>query len=92
MDTPDSKSESCYWTHRYEVLGVILVIIATFLTIVSLSSAGIFMLFLAGLVFCFHRYYAIALCCHRDHTVIEPGDLTPVKTPRAARTVHKHTL
>lgn len=59
-DTGHCKSG--YWACRFEVLGAILVLIATCLTIITLQPAGIFMLFVTGLVLCFHKCVSGSWC------------------------------
>ncbi len=51
---------TCLWTLRFEVLGVILLAIATGLTISTHSSLGIVALFAAGVVLCLFN----KLCCY----------------------------
>ncbi|MBA4696768.1 MAG: hypothetical protein H2069_05215 [Legionella sp.] len=43
-----------------EILGVVLIILGTILTLMTHSHAGIFMLFVSGILLCFHK-----CCLHR---------------------------
>ena len=54
-DMKNCKISACCKTHWRSVLGLILVILGTILTVATLSGLGIFGMFLAG----------IALCCHK---------------------------
>lgn len=55
-----SKKSACLWALRFEVLGVILLVIATGLTISSGNSFGIVSLFAAGIIFCLFNKF----CCY----------------------------
>ena len=54
---------ACCWDCRHELLGLILLIIATFLTIATCNSFGIVAMFLVGGVLCCYKH----LCCHVPH-------------------------
>lgn len=54
---------ACCWGYRHELLGLILLIIATFLTIATCNSFGIVGMFIVGGVLCFYKH----LCCHAHH-------------------------
>lgn len=54
---------SCCWSFRHELLGLILLIIATLLTIATCNSFGIVAMFLAGLVLCCYKHVS----CHIAH-------------------------
>ncbi len=67
-DSKYCKVTSCCWDHRHELVGLILLIIASFLTIVTCNGLGIIGMFLVGLVLCCHKHF----CCpmhhhHHDH-------------------------
>lgn len=51
---------ACCWDLRHELLGLILLIIATFLTIATANSFGIIAMFIVGGVLCCHRHFS---CC-----------------------------
>lgn len=55
-----SKMSTCLWTLRFEVLGLILVAIATGMTIFSGNGLGIVALFAAGVIFCLFNKF----CCY----------------------------
>ena len=88
-DSKYCKYTSCCWDHRHELLGIILVVIATLLTIATNNSIGIAAMFLVGLGLCRGRH----LFCHCSHSndhchtgeegcgTMEPGnsDKQPVK-------------
>jgi hypothetical protein len=56
---------TCCWGYRHELLGLVLLVLATILTIVTASGPGIFAMFLVGLglVCCKHWSHH---CCHTD--------------------------
>lgn len=51
---------ACYADYCFEILGVVLIILGTILTLMTHSHAGIVMLFIAGIMLCFHK-----CCLHR---------------------------
>ena len=53
---------ACCWAFRHELIGIILLAIATFLTIVTVNSFGIVAMFLVGAVLCCYRHV-----CHISH-------------------------
>lgn len=55
-----SKMTTCLWALRFEVLGVILLVIGTCLTISTGNGLGIVALFGAGVVLCLFN----KLCCY----------------------------
>ena len=57
------EAKACCWSYRHELLGVILLILATVLTVITCNSFGIVAMFFVGLVLCGHKY----LCCHGSH-------------------------
>ncbi|GGI80519.1 hypothetical protein [Legionella impletisoli] len=59
---------SCLWAYKYELLGLVLLVIATLLTIFTLNSVGIAAMFLVALVLCGHRCLCNKCCkaCHPD--------------------------
>lgn len=59
----DCKISECVRTHRCKVVGLILLIIATILTIFTLSGLGIFAMFLVGGVFCMGHGLCRSNCC-----------------------------
>lgn len=58
----DKNVKGCCASHRVEILGVIMLAIATVLTLYTLSSAGIFGMFLVGVVFCTHKHFGSGMC------------------------------
>ncbi|HBD7398709.1 TPA: hypothetical protein KKX52_002734 [Legionella pneumophila] len=60
MKKMECSKITCLWTLRFEILGVILLIIATGLTISTHSGLGIVALFAAGVVLCLFN----KLCCY----------------------------
>lgn len=64
-DSKYCQMTSCCWGMRHEILGLILLIIAAFLTIISFNGLGIFAMFLAGIVLC---------CCKHIGCHVHDGD------------------
>lgn len=63
------KSEKC-WASRYEILGLVFLIIATLLTIIAWSSLGIVAMFVVGLVLIGHKHFCYLGChssCHSSN-------------------------
>ncbi|WP_242605318.1 hypothetical protein [Fluoribacter gormanii] len=60
MKKMECSKITCLWTLRFEILGVILLIIATGLTISTHSGLAIVALFAAGVVLCLFN----KLCCY----------------------------
>lgn len=90
-DLKDCKV-NCYWTYRLEILGLVLVFIATILTIVSFNSLGIAAMFVVGGALCCHKYFSCNACnvCHPDCTIEEKTSLSLEPAPKK-RTVKKTT-
>ncbi|KTD06552.1 hypothetical protein Lgra_3329 [Legionella gratiana] len=61
-----SKMSTCLWTLRFEVLGVILLIIATCLTIFTGDSLGIAALFAAGVILCLFNKFCCYVCSSKQ--------------------------
>ncbi len=55
-----SKVATCGWALRFEVLGIILLAIATCLTIATHNGLGIVALFAAGIILCIFNKF----CCY----------------------------
>ena len=60
----NGQATKCCWGYRHELLGLILLVLATILTIITCNSFGIVAMFLVGLVLCCYRY----MCCYCCHT------------------------
>lgn len=80
MDKKSQENYSkCLYHCRLEILGVILILIATVLTVISLNGLGIFALFLVGGLLCCHR------CCLKpkcDDSTEEESKPAPSKRTR----------
>lgn len=63
---------SCCWDLRHEILGVILLVIATYLTIVTYNSFGIVTMFVVGAFLCGYRCGIDQVCCAKG-TDEKPG-------------------
>ena len=55
---------SCCWGYRHELIGIILLILATILTLATCNSMGIFAMFLVGVVLFCHKCWFWH--CHMD--------------------------
>lgn len=51
-----NTSRTCHWANRFEVIGAILILIASIITILTFDSVGIAAMFLVGLIFCGHKH------------------------------------
>lgn len=56
------KMSRCLWGIRFEILGVILLVIGTVLTISSGSGLGIIALFASGIVLCLSNKFCYSMC------------------------------
>ena len=82
---------SCCWGYRHELLGIVLLVLATILTLITGNGFGIFAMFIVGLGLCCHKCFSHRHCCHTDdhchmddeECVIEPK---PVKKTRSKKT------
>ena len=55
---------SCCWDLRHELLGVVLLVIATFLTIITCNGFGIAAMFVIGGMLCGCKHWCCR--CHKD--------------------------
>ena len=92
-DSKYCKYTACCWDYRHELLGLVLIVIATLLTIATNNSIGIAAMFLVGLGLCCGRH----LSCHVSHSndhchtggeecgtmAVENDDKQPVKKSTA---------
>ena len=46
----------CCKTHWYRILGIVLLVLAVILTVITFSGLGILGMFLAGLMLCCHKH------------------------------------
>jgi len=85
------------WTFRFELVGLVLVILATILTLLTLSGLGIAAMFLVGAALCCHKCFGHCHCnghshlhSHRMDDVNTELEITPppkvVKTTTTRRT------
>lgn len=65
-DAKKCKITECCKTHWYKILGVILLVLAVILTVITFSGLGILGMFLAGLMLCCHKHLSSKMgwgCC-----------------------------
>lgn len=62
-DLKNRQVSACGWGHWHELLGLILIVIATLLTLATMNGLGIFMMFFVGGLLCCYRHLS---CCHVD--------------------------
>jgi len=55
-DESKCKITECCKTHWYRILGIILLVLAVILTVITFSGLGILGMFLAGLMLCCHKH------------------------------------
>ncbi len=63
------------WTIRYEIVGIVLLILATILTLITLNGFGIAAMFIVGAALCCHKCFMYTDC--HTHIIDEDLDLTP---------------
>lgn len=76
MNLKHDDKASCWWSNRYELLGMLLLVIATILTIIAWDSFGIVAMFIVGLILIGHRHFCYIGChtsCHSDSHSCETG-------------------
>ncbi len=85
----DCKVSACCRTHGCKIVGALVLVLATILTLITYDGMGIFGLFVVGLVFCCHRQMSCRSCscgcCTTDNTeccTIEKECDTPVKSKK----------
>ena len=87
-DSKYCRMTSCCWGYRHEILGLILLIIATLLTISTYNSCGIVAMFLVGTILCCYKYLGCYKAYNGDHcdinchTEAEHEDQTVDKTDK----------
>lgn len=52
----------CCWAYKYEILGLLFLLLATILTLITFNSIGIAAMFFVGLVLCAHRCLCYKTC------------------------------
>ncbi len=62
-DKKECKIAACCKSNCCGIIGMILVVLATILTLITLNGAGILGMFVAGLVFCCHKHMSSKGCC-----------------------------
>lgn len=55
-DKEKCKITACCKSHGCKILGLILVVLAVILTVITFSGLGILGMFLVGMVFCCHKH------------------------------------
>jgi hypothetical protein len=73
------KIGACCWNSRYELLGMVLLVIATLLTIIAWDSFGIVAMFVVGLVLIAHKHFCYIGCHSSCHTEGDDVDIEVVK-------------
>jgi hypothetical protein len=91
-----NKSGSCCITHKSEILGVILLAIATVLTLYTQSGVGILGMFIVGLVFCTHKHFGCrgcgctnCDCCSSEMSACDTRPMVTTHTPKKAAAPRK---
>jgi hypothetical protein len=86
------KMSSCLRAHPCAIFGVILLVIASALTLITCSGLGIFGMFLTGVALCFHKHCCCksASTCDDDSACVSscsPTDTAePASSPKKAST------
>jgi hypothetical protein len=71
-DKSKCKISECCQKHWYRILGIVLVVLAAILTIVTFSGLGILGMFLAGLMLCCHKHLSSKMGCGCDCPCCSP--------------------
>lgn len=69
MNLKDCTTKACLWNGRYEILGLVFLVLATFLTIRASDSFGIVAMFVVGLLLVGHKHFCYRGChssCHAE--------------------------
>jgi hypothetical protein len=76
---------NCIMKYRFEVLGLALIVLATILTVISMDSLGIIVMFVVGALLCCHQY------CLKDRVCGEKKEMNyqPNKPHRPRRKSQK---
>lgn len=77
------KMRECLSTHRRELVGAFLLLIATLLTVLTFSGIGIFGMFLTGVFLCCHKHMGCRCCgCCYDNEEDNSGSSLKKTTAR----------
>lgn len=86
------KIKSCCSTHGCSIAGIILLVLATILTLITLNGAGILGLFIAGVVLCLHKNICCKMChCGCMNNKSACCDVSEVTPPVVESVVEKKT-
>ncbi|OGV30200.1 MAG: hypothetical protein A3E88_01280 [Legionellales bacterium RIFCSPHIGHO2_12_FULL_35_11] len=85
----DCKVRECFKSHRRELVGAIFLVLATLLTILTLSGLGIIGMFAVGLMLCCNGH----ICCKHeiDECCDQEEDIQPKATTTTTTTAKKTT-
>ena len=83
--TKDCKVES-YKTYGCKIFGIILLVIAAILTLITLNGLGILGMFIAGLILCCHKHMGCTTshcccCCNKESTCTTTTDVNATNNP-----------
>ena len=81
----DCDMMSCGWGYRHELFGLILLIIASVLTVFTCKALGIAAMFLVGLVLYCHKF----LGCHCGHSCVHCHSMDAVSDTELVQKVEK---
>ena len=62
-------SIGCFTKYRFELFGILLIGLATILTIISMDSLGIVAMFFIGAVLCCHQCYIKGKLCNEQEAM-----------------------
>lgn len=86
------KTGSCCTTHRSEIFGAIFLAVATVLTLFTYSGAGIFGMFMVGLILCIRKQFGCKTCgCGANCECCCSMDMTTSEVPAKPVTPRKKT-
>lgn len=81
MDDTKCSTVRCLIKYRFELVGMALILLATILTVISMSSLGILAMFVIGGLLCCHQY------CLKDRASGDKKEegASPAKKPHRPR-------
>lgn len=86
-NTKSCQTTGCCWSHRHEVLGIVLLILGAILTVITFSGLGIAAMLLVGFAMCCHKHFG---CC-RSHCDGSQDDSTECSVETGDKPVGKKT-
>ncbi|KTD21574.1 hypothetical protein [Legionella londiniensis] len=79
---------ACAWAYRFEILGLVLLFIATILTLITFNGIGIAAMFIVGAALCCHKCFSKGVCgiCHPECVEEDEEEKSTAKKTAARKT------